>query len=99
MATTFPIDRPMNSSSMKTPTVIATRHSDLEQTCRALWRATLSMMNTYLCTRGPACRVMLARRIARNFQTLERESPSFSPASREAFARLARRWAHLAGRV
>ncbi len=72
------------------------RQDDLNQACRALWRATLALMNTYLRTRGPAQRVMLARRIARNFQTLERQSPQFAPASREAFARLARRWAHLA---
>lgn len=72
------------------------RQDDLNQACRALWRATLSLMNTYLRTRGPAQRVMLARRIARNFQTLERQSPQFAPGSREAFARLARRWAHLA---
>lgn len=76
--------------------MIATRHDDLQQACRALWRATLSLMNTYLRTRGPAQRVMLARRIARNFQTLERESPRFAPGSREAFARLSRRWAQLA---
>ncbi len=68
----------------------------LNQACRALWRATLSLMATYLRTRGPAQRVMLARRIARNFQTLARESPRFAPASRSAFNRLARRWAYLA---
>ncbi len=77
--------------------MISTHQDDLNQACRALWRATLRMMNAYLSTRGPAQRVMLARRIARNFQTLERESPQFAPASREAFARLSRRWAHLSG--
>ncbi len=77
--------------------MIATRQNDLTQTCRALWRTTLSMMNTYLSLRGPARRVMLARRIARNFQTLERESSLFAPVTRDAFTRLARRWAHLAG--
>ncbi len=77
--------------------MIATRQDDMNQACRSLWRATLAMMNAYLDTRGPARRVMLARRIARNFQTLERESQKFAPASREAFARLSRRWAHLAG--
>jgi hypothetical protein len=75
---------------------ITTRPSDLQQTCRALWRTTLSLMNTYLMTRGPALRVMLARRIARNIQTLERQSPHFAPHSCEAFARLARRWERLA---
>ncbi len=81
---------------MKTPTAITTRRSDLEQACRALWRATLALMRTYLQTRGPAQRLALARRIARNFQTLEHESACFAPASREAFTRLARRWAQLA---
>ncbi len=81
---------------MKSPATITARQNDLQQACRALWRATLALMNTYLRTRGPAQRVMLARRIARNFQTLERESPCFAPGSREAFARLARRWARLA---
>ncbi|MEY4654181.1 MAG: hypothetical protein RI884_2762 [Pseudomonadota bacterium] len=74
----------------------ATRQSDLQQACRALWRSTLALMNTYLQTRGPAQRVMLARRIARNVRTLQRESARFAPASREAFVRLARRWAQLA---
>jgi len=78
--------------------VIAPHHDDLCQACRALWRATLSLMNTYPRTRGPARRVMLARRIARNFETLERESPAFAPRSSDAFSRLARRWAQLAGR-
>ncbi|MEY2617895.1 MAG: hypothetical protein RL522_897 [Pseudomonadota bacterium] len=76
--------------------MIATRHDELQQACRALWRATLALMNTYLRTRGPAQRVMLARRIARNFQTLKQESPRFAPGSCEAFTRLARRWAQLA---
>ncbi len=77
--------------------MIATRQNNLNHACRALWRATLTMMNSYLSLRGPARRIMLARRIARNFQTLERESPFFAPDSRDAFTRLSRRWAHLAG--
>lgn len=77
--------------------MIATHHDDLCRACRALWRATLSLMETYTRTRGPARRVMLARRIARNFETLERESAAFAPRSRLAFSRLSRRWAHLAG--
>lgn len=85
----------------RNPAVIATSHDDLHddlrQACRALWRATLSLMDTHQRTRGPAQRVMLARRIARNVRTLERESPAFAPRSRAAFSRLARRWAHLAG--
>lgn len=69
----------------------------LAQACRALWLSNLSLMTAYLRTQGPAQRVMLARRIARNFHTLEREAASFAPNSRDAFARLAHRWAGLAG--
>lgn len=69
----------------------------LTHACRALWRATLDLMTAYLRSPGPAQRVMLARRIARNFHTLERQAASFAPNSRSAFARLARRWAVLAG--
>ncbi|MFY8103719.1 MAG: hypothetical protein ACOVK6_06415 [Ramlibacter sp.] len=86
----------MRAATANTTCAINTRQSDLQQACRALWRMTLTLMNSYLRTRGPAQRVMLARRIARNFQTLERESAQFAPGSREAFARLARRWAQLA---
>ncbi len=86
----------MRADTAITTRAITTRESDLQHACRALWRATLTLMNTYLRTRGPAQRVMLARRIARNFQTLERESAHFAPGSHEAFARLARRWAQLA---
>lgn len=69
----------------------------LAQACRDLWRTTLSLMKAYLRAAGPAQRVMLARRIARNFHTLERQASCFAPNSRSAFARLARRWAGLAG--
>lgn len=69
----------------------------LAHACRDLWRATLRLMTAYLRSPGPAQRVMLARRIARNFHTLERGAACFAPHSRDAFARLARRWAVLAG--
>lgn len=68
----------------------------LARACRALWLATLSLMTAYLHESGRAQRLQLARRIARNFETLERESEVFAPRCREAFARLARRWARTA---
>lgn len=65
--------------------------------CRALWQATLFLMADYRNQPGPALRVMLARRIARNVATLARQSPCFAPGSRQVFAQLAQRWAGLAG--
>lgn len=65
--------------------------------CRALWQSTLRLMADYRSAPGPARRVLLARRIARNVATLERQSPAFAPGHREAFSQLAQRWAGLAG--
>ncbi|MFD0666911.1 hypothetical protein ACT80S_04265 [Ramlibacter sp. MAHUQ-53] len=69
----------------------------LAHACRDLWRATFSLMKAYPQAAGPAQRTMLARRIARNFHTLTAQAAHFAPGSRGAFARLARRWAGLAG--
>lgn len=69
----------------------------LAQACRDLWHATRTLMKAYLLAGGPAQRVMLARRIARNVHTLERQADCFAPNSRGELARLARRWAGLAG--
>ena len=63
---------------MKTPTAITTRRSDLEQACRALWRATLALMRTYLQTRGPAQRLALARAWAVRPQLLFLDEPTAS---------------------
>ena len=63
----------------------------LERACIALWCATLALMTAYLQQPAPAHRLLLARRIAANFQTLAQQE-SFSPASRDSFARLQRRW-------
>jgi hypothetical protein len=63
----------------------------LSQACHSLWLATLSLMTAFMQTAAPAHRLMLARRIARNFVTLS-EQECFAPHARESFARLAARW-------
>ncbi|MEJ8837205.1 hypothetical protein [Ramlibacter sp. AN1133] len=58
---------------------------------RALWVATLSLMTAYMQNAAPAHRLLLARRIARNFDTLARQE-CFAAGCRASFERLARRW-------
>lgn len=58
---------------------------------RALWAATLSLMTAFMQTGAPAHRYLLARRIARNFDTLQRQE-CFDSGCRASFSRLARRW-------
>lgn len=65
--------------------------SALAQACGALWLATLSLMAAFMHTRAPAHRYLLARRIARNLQTLG-EQECFSGECRRRFARLGLRW-------
>ena len=72
--------------------------SALERACVALWSATLALMTAYMQTAAPAHRLLLARRIAANFQTLARQE-IFSPASRESFVRLQQRWQFRAERL
>jgi hypothetical protein len=67
----------------------------LERACVALWSATLSLMAAYMQQPAAAHRMLLACRIAANFGTLARQE-SFSPASRDAFARLQGRWQGIA---
>jgi hypothetical protein len=64
----------------------------LAQACNALWAATLSLMVAFMHTQAPAHRYLLARRIARNFETLRVEE-CFPPQTRASFAQLAKRWA------
>jgi hypothetical protein len=64
----------------------------LAQASRALWSATLSLMTAFMQTPAPAHRLMLARRIARNFETLA-DQPCFDEAARAGFERLRARWA------
>jgi hypothetical protein len=67
----------------------------LEQACNALWLATLSLMTAFMQTAAPAHRYLLARRIARNFDTL-RAQECYGEEARERFAKLAQRWTHKA---
>jgi len=63
----------------------------LAQANRALWVATLSLMTAFMQATAPAHRYLLARRIARNFDTLSRQE-CFDMSCRNGFTRLARRW-------
>lgn len=63
----------------------------LAEACAALWLATLSLMTAYMHQQAPAHRHLLARRIARNLDTLKDQS-CYSADCRSRFARLARRW-------
>ena len=63
----------------------------LAQASRALWVATLSLMTAYMQNPAPAHRLLLARRISRNFDTLARQE-CFAAGCRASFTRLARRW-------
>ena len=58
---------------------------------RALWSATLALMTAFMQNQAPAHRYLLARRIARNFDTLSGQECFDSPC-RASFLRLARRW-------
>jgi hypothetical protein len=63
----------------------------LQQASVALWLATLSLMTAFMQTSAPAHRYLLARRIARNLDTL-RNQECFPQRTRETFAKLSRRW-------
>jgi hypothetical protein len=63
----------------------------LAQASRALWVATLSLMTAFMQTPAPAHRYLLARRIARNFDTLSHQE-CFAVGCRASFERLSRRW-------
>jgi hypothetical protein len=72
--------------------------SALDDASRALWLATLSLMAAFMQTQAPAHRLLMARRIARNFDTL-RQQECFSPECRGRFARLVVRWNAQANRL
>ena len=65
--------------------------AQLAQASRALWAATLSLMAAFMQTSAPAHRYLLARRIARNFETLAAQD-CFDSGSRASFGRLSGRW-------
>ncbi len=70
----------------------------LHEASRALWLGTLSLMAAFMQTQAPAHRYLMARRIARNFDTL-REQDCFSDDCRRRFARLGTRWHAQADRL
>ena len=70
----------------------------LEAASRALWLATLSLMTAFLQTQAPAHRYLLARRIARNFETL-RAQECFTADCRRRFGKLEARWHQQAERL
>ncbi len=69
------------------PTTLPT----LQDASHALWLATLSLMTAFMQTQAPAHRYLMARRIARNFETL-RDLECFSADCRARFERLGSRW-------
>lgn len=70
----------------------------LAEASRALWLATLSLMTAFMQMQAPAHRYLLARRIARNLQTLG-EQDCFSEDSRRRFRMLQGRWRDKAERL
>jgi hypothetical protein len=75
----------------ESPIAAQDQAAELAQACHALWTATLSLMVAFMHQRAPAHRYLLAKRIARNFETLK-EQECFSGPSRQKFAQLASRW-------
>jgi hypothetical protein len=65
--------------------------AQLAQASRALWLATLGLMTAFMQMPAPAHRYLLARRIARNFDTLAGQE-CFDSGCRASFGRLAKRW-------
>lgn len=94
---TVPTVQPL-ASAADAPQGAAPGARTLQEACRALWLATLSLMTAYLHNRAPAHRLLLARRIARNFATLA-DQPCYDAAARARFARLQARWDGTARRL
>jgi hypothetical protein len=84
------IHSPMDTAPLSAPT--------LHEASHALWLATLSLMAAFLQTQAPAHRYLLARRIARNFETL-RAQECFSEDCRRRFGKLQTRWTAQADRL
>ncbi len=81
----------MNSSFAIRAAAPSADMAALAQACHALWMATLLLMTAFMQTPAPAHRLLLARRIARNFATLRGE-PCFNSGTQASFARLQARW-------
>lgn len=84
--------------SAPTPSTVATRPAhpgeaarELAAANRALWLATLGLMTAFMQMPAPAHRLQLARRIARNFETLAQQE-CFDRGCQASFERLGRRW-------
>ena len=71
--------------------------ANLAVASRALWLATLALMTAFMHQQAPAHRYLLARRIARNLQTLG-EQECFTADCRRRFERLGLRWENKARR-
>lgn len=79
----------------------AAAHADalaLSRACTALWTATLSLMAAFMQTSAPAHRYLIARKIARNLETLRQED-CFTPECRATFGKLSERWANKADQL
>lgn len=63
----------------------------LSRACTALWMATLSLMAAFMQTPAPAHRLLIARKIAKNFALLH-EQDCFTVECRASFSKLAQRW-------
>jgi hypothetical protein len=70
----------------------------LSRACTALWTATLSLMAAFMQTPAPAHRYLIARKIARNLETL-REQDCFTSDCRATFAKLSQRWTAKADQI
>jgi hypothetical protein len=70
---------------------------ELAQACHTLWLSTLALMTAYMRNPAPAHRLLLARRIAKNFDTLQQQG-CFAQETRMKFGSLARRWQRNADR-
>src|SRR3954469_16785388 len=79
-------------------TAAPTTMPSLQEASRSLWLATVALMTAYMQVQAPAHRYLLARRIARNFDTLHAQD-CFSRECRQRFARLAARWQRTADRL
>jgi len=70
----------------------------LSRACSALWTATLSLMAAFMQTSAPAHRYLIARKIARNLETL-REQDCFNADCRATFSKLSQRWTAKADQI
>jgi hypothetical protein len=70
----------------------------LSRACSALWTATLSLMAAFMQTSAPAHRYLIARKIARNLETL-REQDYFTTDCRATFSKLSQRWTAKADQI